>query len=552
MIKFLLLLLIGVLSALFFALATILNDWITDFLFVLLVLVIAILSWFLLPTSVQIALGRRRLRFVNTIFICLLFLFFGGTAINYYMFPDMFHSVSLIADGVILLFTVFLGWGFLNPARTKLLGIGWFFFILVITSLWMVSPSTSTVGKSGGAEAIQSLPYLSMVPAGETFDLAGVTAYDASRTYGGLNLYAPWALPRADLIDMSGDTLQQWSARVNKGDTWYHVELADDGDIIVIVRNEKMGSQLIKVDRDSNIKWAKAIECHHDLAVTENKDICVLTDGQEIVFHHGVPLPILNNYIVQLSPEAAVKEQISLFHLLQNELPDDLFKGIYHRWKKRSGSGNPVLKTVIRILLKLIHRYDVAYYYDIIHSNTLEILDRDIEGVGKKGDFLICARELNLVAIINREKGEVRWSWGPGDLDKPHMPSLLDNGNILILDNGARRGYSRVVEVEPLTKKVVWEYTADPPESFFTEGRGGVQGLPNGNTLITESDTGRVFEITRGGDLVWEFYCPVRNPCKNERSSIYRMMRIIDPNQYQFLKDSYRGDGRIHAATSGF
>lgn len=55
-------------------------------------------------------------------------------------------------------------------------------------------------------------------------------------------------------------------------------------------------------------------------------------------------------------------------------------------------------------------------------------------------------------------------------------------GNLLTM-----RDYSRVIEVEPVKRKVVWEYKAEPPESFFSGVMGGNQRLPNGNTLITES-----------------------------------------------------------------
>lgn len=36
----------------------------------------------------------------------------------------------------------------------------------------------------------------------------------------------------------------------------------------------------------------------------------------------------------------------------------------------------------------------------------------------------------------------------------------------------------------------------------------GAQRLPNGNTLITEGGTGRVFEITKAGQIVWEYVSP--------------------------------------------
>jgi hypothetical protein len=50
--------------------------------------------------------------------------------------------------------------------------------------------------------------------------------------------------------------------------------------------------------------------------------------------------------------------------------------------------------------------------------------------------------------------------------------------------------------------------------------------LPNGNTLITNSDSGQVFEITKSGEIVWEFYNPHLTDDKSFRVAIYRMNRL--------------------------
>jgi hypothetical protein len=55
--------------------------------------------------------------------------------------------------------------------------------------------------------------------------------------------------------------------------------------------------------------------------------------------------------------------------------------------------------------------------------------------------------------------------------------------------------------------------------------RGDAQALPNGNVLITESTKGRVLEITRAGEIVWEFWSPTRGEA-NRRRQIYRMLRL--------------------------
>jgi len=164
------------------------------------------------------------------------------------------------------------------------------------------------------------------------------------------------------------------------------------------------------------------------------------------------------------------------------------------------------------------------YSPNVFHTNSIEIIEKDIPGLARKGDLLISIRQLNIIAIIDHSTKQLIWTWGENDLRKQHHPSLLDNGNILIFDNqGADGRRSRIVELNPITEKIEWTYDSD---KFFSFSRGGNQRLPNGNTLVTESDKGRVFEITPDGKVVWEFWNPEINDDK--RAVIYRMMRL-DP-----------------------
>jgi hypothetical protein len=157
-----------------------------------------------------------------------------------------------------------------------------------------------------------------------------------------------------------------------------------------------------------------------------------------------------------------------------------------------------------------------------------------------KGNVLFCSRYLDLIGVIDITQEELLWSWGKNELEGPHHPTLLDNGNIMVFDNGIRRKYSRIIEVDPRSRKIVWQYMADPPQSFFSKWGGASQRLPNGNILITETDKGRVFEITDGGDIVWEFYNTEINEEKKKRAPIYRMTRISDINNYEHLKEIKR------------
>jgi hypothetical protein len=60
---------------------------------------------------------------------------------------------------------------------------------------------------------------------------------------------------------------------------------------------------------------------------------------------------------------------------------------------------------------------------------------------------------------------------------------------------------------------------------------GNAQRLPNGNTLITESAFGRFFEVTREGEIVWEYVNPFfgkplfGGPATSESNQVFRALR---------------------------
>jgi len=141
---------------------------------------------------------------------------------------------------------------------------------------------------------------------------------------------------------------------------------------------------------------------------------------------------------------------------------------------------------------------------------------------------LFSSRHLNVVAVLDIETQSIKWYWGLKFIDRQHHATLLDNDNILIFDNGSRRGYSRVIEVDPATGNIQWEYKDNPKERFFSNTMGSAQRLPNGNTLITESNRGRVFEVTPEREIVWEFFSTGIDKKEQKRATMYRMIRVKD------------------------
>jgi hypothetical protein len=181
-------------------------------------------------------------------------------------------------------------------------------------------------------------------------------------------------------------------------------------------------------------------------------------------------------------------------------------------------------------------------------------------------DNIVCDNTFgDTIFIISRKTGEIVWWVGPdykedpqlahlgfqyhqepfytgGMLHNAHMipKGLPGEGNILVFNNG--KPYSSVTEFNPVTKNLVWEYSAKQlghapshslaSQAFFSCAESNAQRLPNGNTLINEADAGRVFEVTKDLETVWEYVNPYKWYkfrgvwSKSFSKNIYRAYRV--------------------------
>ena len=177
------------------------------------------------------------------------------------------------------------------------------------------------------------------------------------------------------------------------------------------------------------------------------------------------------------------------------------------------------------------------------------------------GDLLVSFRQISTIGIVDRSSGKFIWKWGPEFIAHQHHPTYLDNGHVLLFDNGSHRGgptYSRVLEVDPATSEIVWEYHGDPHISFYSFHISGAERLPNGNTLICEGAPGRLFEVTPDKEIVWEYINPyvsrsgVSLDPMRALNSVFRAHRYgpdhpalqgrdLDPSRYANLNRLYAG-----------
>jgi hypothetical protein len=84
-----------------------------------------------------------------------------------------------------------------------------------------------------------------------------------------------------------------------------------------------------------------------------------------------------------------------------------------------------------------------------------------------------------------------------------------------------------VIEFDAQTRGTLWEYSGERDGPFRSRSCGSVQRLPNGNTLIVESDNGRAFELTPDKRIVWEFVSPHRAGERGEYvATLFDLVRL--------------------------
>jgi hypothetical protein len=400
---------------------------------------------------------------------------------------------------------------------------------LIVTSLPSRRTATdvASVDLKRRLDQLRSVPYISVTPDTVDVRISGVTVYKPDKTHDGYHIYCSRTSPEVYLMDMNGKRVHTWTFTKRRTGLWNYAVMLDDGSVLVLTKYRS----ILKLDWDSDLIWEKMLRVHHEIAVRP--------DGRFYAIEHGMKdyrgLKVRFPSMVLLAADGEEIERWSTY---------DHLADIKRAYDQRS-----FLDTVLDELAATddtliiddvpgkvsVARMGTELVYDYFHMNTISILpDTPLSTKSRTfapGNLLICFRNVNQIAILDRETKGILWVWGEGELEWPHLPTMLENGNILIFDNGVLREYTRVLELNPLTEEIVWEYVADPPESFYSPTKGSAQRLPNGNTLVCDSDNGRAFEVTREGEIVWEWLNPATK--NNHRVLIYRMLRlspdIIEP-----------------------
>jgi len=317
----------------------------------------------------------------------------------------------------------------------------------------------------------------------------GLRGFDPDRASRGFTLFSGEG-NTAYLIDLRGEVVHTWQMPhpdggaylTEQGRLFYSGQIPNDS---YVGRRPYMSGSALEMDWNGKILWeVKHPEHTHNGIRLKNGNvmlICYQPLPQDIVpkvsggragteFDNG---KMLADYLVEMTTDGRIV------------------------WQWRSWEHLDPVKDVITAVQDNRDEWT--------HGNSIfEMAD---------GNILLSFRHISTVVMINRQTGAIYWKLGAPPLSGQHAPYILANGNMLLFDNGPHRldasfPFSRILEIDPATKNIVWKYQEARTSNFFSPRISNAQRLPNGNTLINEGLFGRFFEVTPQGDVVWEYVNP--------------------------------------------
>ena len=355
------------------------------------------------------------------------------------------------------------------------------------------------------------------------FQKTGLTHHDRSKSFNGYTLVTPQGGQDTFLLDMGGSVVHRWAF----GDDFKpgYGRLLDNGNLLirgndpavkagersnaaempVSERLRTLGgnaSRMWEVDWDGNLVWSYENEAiHHDFQRLENGNTLLVQwvemTADETRAVRGGQRPkrnapnMLGDEFIEVNPEGEIVWRAALYDLL-----------------------NPRRDAICSLEGRI----------EWTHVNALQLNDDD--------QLLFSCRSTHTVGIIDRRSGELTWQLPYGIAYHQHHATWQDGGKIQIFDNGMHKPgppSSRIIEVDPASNDVEVKYEAVPALQFFSPNISSAERQPNGNLVICEGATGRLFEVTNRGEVVWEWISPFVHGKDDARMrQIFRAHRYAD------------------------
>lgn len=367
----------------------------------------------------------------------------------------------------------------------------------------------------------------------------------AQEAYQGYTLFNPQNSKTVRLIAMNGSLFHSWSCSANPALTVY---LLKDS---TIMRPQMVGSglngagaggQIQKISWNGTVLWSfnyssSTYRQHHDICPMPNGNVLLIswdyrTASEAVAAGCLVSKNIYSEKIIEVEPTGAttgniVWEWYLWDHLIQNTSSSKPNYGVIseHPERMNINAGNPGSDWIHANALDYNPQLDQVVFsshcmseiYVIDHStSTAEAASSSGGNSGKGGDFLYRWGNPQIYGRGSTSDRVFYIVHGVNFVDS----GLPGEGHIIAFNNQttSTSKMSAVVEIIPPQvgynyyiasdsafgpTSSLWSYSAS---GFYSTHLGGVQRLPNGNTLACEAtDNGKLWEITPSGTIAWSY-----------------------------------------------
>jgi hypothetical protein len=288
------------------------------------------------------------------------------------------------------------------------------------------------------------------------------------------------------------------------------------GNLIAFINDKKeivaqVGGSLIVYNKDLDIIWKRQIYVDHDVMVTPDDKILAYSVEYDSI--HKCNIRFDNIYCFdeqgkQLFKWSTREQSRNLLAYMMNRTNTVLYKN------QKNVDPDTMLYSIAGTLSGISAD---AENRELFHMNAFQILpsnkSENIDSVFRRGNLLLSFCNYNdsllsFIAIVNPANFRILWYYVPEKGNQIHTPTMLENGDILMYLNASCKNNidsSSVIEINPLTKKVVWQYNEKFPNPQPRCSHGSCQRLANGNTLISNI-SGYIYEVTSDKKIVWQWY----------------------------------------------
>ncbi len=319
---------------------------------------------------------------------------------------------------------------------------------------------------------------------------AGLIAHDPQMSAGGYTLYAPQTAGGAVyLIDMEGKIAHEWKMSVRpgraavilaNGNMGYNGNHPDSPDVYG-AWSLWHGGLFQEVTPQGEVVWQyEDVTHHHDARWLKNGHLL-----------YAACAPIPAEFAARIKGGTSHGETVIYGDVIREVDRNGTLVWEWKVWEHLDPESFPIHVGFGRAHWPLVNGLDMT----------------------PEGMVLMSLRTTSGIIGVDKKTKSVKLHIPAGVLSHQHAPVWLGNGNILAFDNGNFRPgvhivSSRIVEINAATGAIEWTYADEMLPSFYSPYMGSAQRLANGNTHVTESSTGRLFEVTKKGEVVWEYIIP--------------------------------------------